>query len=69
MASLGLLFGRCWNDVGDNYYTRERVFCAGGMNDLRIFEIPYTWILAIAICLFLFAAYRFLDEKRRQNSN
>jgi len=72
LALLGFLFAGCWNgpnDSGGNAYHRDRALCIGGMDDLRLWGVPYAWILAISICLILFAIYRYLGETRRGNSN
>jgi hypothetical protein len=38
---LGLLFAGCVNTIGArNTYTRERLFFAGGIDDLFLFGIP-----------------------------
>lgn len=64
---LSLLFSGCVNTTGGgNTYTRERVFCAGGIDDLLLFNIPYSWILGGATCLVLYAIYRMLDDRHRQ---
>jgi hypothetical protein len=72
LALLAFLFAGCWNGPNDsrgNPYHRDRMLCSGGMDDLRLWGIPYAWILAVAICLILFALYRYLGETRRGNSN
>lgn len=69
IALFGLIFAKCWNVEADLHYRRNSLSCDFGFDDLRLFGIPYAWILAAAVCLILFATYRFLDEKRRNNSN
>lgn len=64
---LSLLFARCVNTTGGgNFYTRERVFCAGGIDDLLLFGVPYSWILAGATCLVLYGIYGLLSGRHRQ---
>lgn len=69
IALLGVIFAGCWNAPNNYHYERRSLSCEYGFDDLRLFSIPYAWILAAAVCLILFAAYRLWDEKRRSNSN
>jgi hypothetical protein len=70
MGLLSLLVAQCVNTAGrGNTYTRDGVICIGGIEDLQLFGIPYSWILGASICLVLFSVYLFLEERHRKISN
>jgi hypothetical protein len=69
IGALGFLFAGCFSPQWSNHYDRNQLMCAGGINDLFLYGIPYSWILGIAICIVLYAVYLMLDERHRKISN
>jgi hypothetical protein len=65
---LGYLFSKCWNSEAQNFYTVPRgyPFCVEFDNVSAFGLLPLKWIVAGAVCIILFSAYRIWSG---QNSN
>jgi hypothetical protein len=61
---LGYMFAHCWSNCFHGYFPLYSYFC-NSSDEMRVFDIPYKWVLAAALLIVLLSIYRLWSQKTK----